>query len=511
MASQPEIDLPLHPRQGQAFLSSATEILYGGAAGGGKSYLFRVAAIAWCLQIPGLQVYLFRREFPDLWKNHMTGSGSFPELLAPLVKSGHAKINANDKVIKFPHNGSAIHLCHCQYEKDVYGYQGAEIHVLIIDELTQWPVSMYRYLRGRVRLGGLKIPDAFIRKVDSLDRVDEAERALYRKDGDKYFLELFPRVLTGANPGGIGHNWVKGGFIDIATAGDIVVMPKEEGGMRRQFIPALLEDNPTLVENDPGYELRLEGLGSKELVKAMRHGNWNIVAGGAFDDVWVEARVVVPRFEVPVSWAVDRSHDWGSSKPFANLWTAEADGTEATLPDGRKFCPPRGSLIVCHEWYGSKAPNEGVKISPRDVALGIVEREASLVQGGWVKTKPRSGPADNSISAEPIPGQPTIAKEMGGVGIYWTASDKSPGSRKTGLELMRARLTEAGKDRPEAPALFVMDHCRGLISRLPVLPRDKKNPDDVDSAAEDHDYDALRYRVLATKASVTSIRMGTAQ
>lgn len=477
--SQPRVDLRLHPRQGRAYLSRATEILYGGAAGGGKSHLFRVAAISWCLQIPGLQVYLFRREFPDLWKNHMTGAGSFPELLAPLVNCGAAKINTNDKVIRFPQVRSAIHLCHCQYEKDVYGYQGAEIHVLIIDELTQWLEPMYRYLRGRVRLGGLEIPD--------------------RLKG------AFPRVLNGANPGGIGHNWVKKGFIDIAPAGELTQMPKDEGGMLRQFIPALLEDNPTLLENDPDYEDRLEGLGSVALVKAMRRGDWNIVAGGAFDDVWTD-RVVVPRFKVPSSWAVDRSHDWGSAKPFANLWFAEADGTEATLPDGRKFCPPRGSLVVAHEWYGSNGrPNEGLKMGARQVAKGIKEREAELVKAGWFASTPRPGPADNSIRDVADPAMPSIEKEMAAEGVRWHESDKSPGSRKNGLELIRSRLKEAGKGRPEAPALYVMEHCRGLISRLPTLPRDAKNPDDVDSKAEDHDYDALRYRVLKqTRATTTT-------
>ncbi len=482
MAS-PQVDLRLHPKQGRAFLSQATEILYGGAAGGGKSYLFRAAATAWCLQIPGLQVYLFRREFPDLWKNHMTGSGSFPEMLAPLVKVGASRINSNDKVIRFPHNGAAIHLCHCQYEKDVYGYQGAEIHVLIIDELTQWLASMYRYLRGRVRLGGLKIPDPL--------------------------AGCFPRVLCGANPGGIGHNWVKSDFIDVAPESEIVQMPPKDGGMRRQFIRAKLEDNPTLVENDPGYEQRLEGLGSAELVKAMRQGDWNIVSGGALDDVWSD-RIILPRFKVPTSWTVDRSHDWGSSKPFANLWFAEADGTEATLQDGSKFAPPRGSLIVCHEWYGSNGPNEGLKMPARDVAKGIIEREKALRESGWITGAVRSGPADNSIRAVSQPGTPTIADEMSSAGVSWSDSDKAPGTRKIGLELLRARLQEAGKSAPEAPGLWIMNHCLGLISRLPVLPRDAKNPDDVDSSAEDHDYDALRYRVLAAKRGATIIKLGFA-
>lgn len=483
-----DLTLPLHAKQGRAFQSIATEILYGGAAGGGKSHLFRVAAIVWCLLIPGLQVYIFRRLSPDLWKNHMEGPGGFPELLAPLVNHRHAKINESKGQIRF-RNGSVIHLCHCQYEKNVTSYQGAEIHVLIIDELTQWTASMYRYLRGRVRLGGLKIPAAF--------------------------HGIFPRILSGANPGGIGHNWVKAGFIDLAPPLALTRMSTKEGGMLRQYVPARLEDNPTMAANDPSYEARLEGLGNAALVRAMRAGDWNIVAGGAFDDIWTPegvSRIVVPRFRLPPGWRHDRSHDWGSTKPFANLWFGESDGTEAVFPDGRKFCPPKGSLIVAHEWYGCKAdePNVGIKMPAKDVGARIIAIEKELLAAKWFGRMPSPGPADNAIRNVSDEGTPNIEDELAKGGAKWTTSDKAPGSRRVGLELVRGRLLEAAKPLPEGPGLYVMEHCRGAIARWPVLPRDPNDSDDVDSNAEDHDYDALRYRVLASKppkATVTALRI----
>lgn len=471
-----QLDLTLHAKQTQAYESTATEILYGGAAGGGKSHLFRVASILWCASIPGLQVYLFRRLFDDLYKNHMEGPTSFLALLSPWMQSGHVKFNLSKNFIEF-WNGAKIHLCHCQYDKDVLKYQGAEIHVLLMDELTHFSPFVYRYLRGRLRLGGLAVPEPL--------------------------KGVFPRILCGSNPGGPGHNWVKAGFVDMAAPMVISKMEKTEGGLLRQYIPARLDDNPTLLANDPDYAERLEGLGNPALIKAMREGDWNIVAGGALDDVWTP-RVVVPRFKVPSTWRVDRSFDWGSSHPFAVTWFAEADGTEATLPDGAKWSPPRGTLVLCHEWYGASGPNVGLKMSPRDVAKGIKEREASLVAGEWVHA-PYAGPADNQISAVSQPGTPTIADEMAREGIRWNASDKAPGTRKIGLELLRSRIREAGKERPEEPALYLMDHCRAAISQLPVLPRDARNPDDVDTAAEDHLYDAVRYRVLAAKRQVTSI------
>lgn len=278
--------------------------------------------------------------------------------------------------------------------------------------------------------------------------------------------------------------------------------------MRRQYIPALLTDNPTQAENDPDYADRLTGLGSPELVRAMLEGDWNIVAGGALDDVWSD-RLVVPRFRVPDSWRVDRSFDWGSTHPFAVCWWAEADGTEAEMPDGRQWSPPPGSLVMCHEWYGAEGPNKGLKMAPRDVAIGIRDVEQQL-SAGKMAGPVMPGPADNQISAVSQPGTPTIADEMASVGVHWTSSDKAPGTRKIGLELLRSRMREAGKDHPENPAIYIMDHCRNAIAQLPVLPRDPKKPDDVDTDSEDHMYDAIRYRVLAGKPMAMTMKLGRA-
>jgi len=323
------------------------------------------------------------------------------------------------------------------------------------------------------------------------------------------FIGKLPMILCGSSPGGVGHCWVRKTYVNAAPPFEVVKQDKAEGGMLRQFIPAKLADNPTLMENDPEYLDRLEGLGDAALVRAMRDGDWNIVAGGALDDVWTE-RLIKPRFKVPHSWRIDRSFDWGSSHPFSVLWWAQADGTEATLEDGSKFAPPRGSIVLFHEWYGAKGPNEGLKMPPRDVAKGINLREASLIDGGWIAGKPKAGPADNQISAVNQPGTPTIADEMAGEGVRWQPSEKSPGSRKIGLELMRSRIREAGKDYPENPAMYIMNHCVQAIDHLPVLPRDPKNPDDVDSSAEDHDYDAARYRVLASNDRPMNLNIGVA-
>ncbi len=473
----------LHPKQRTAFESGATEILYGGAAGGGKSHLFRRAAIEWCEWVPGLQVYIFRREFGDLFKNHMEGPSAFPVMIADKVQRGEARIVWSKNQIRFRNGpngteegGSVIHLCHCQHEKDAYGYQGAEIHVLMIDELTQWTRKMYTFLRSRVRLGGLKVP--------------------------KWLQGRFPRILCGANPGGIGHNWVKAMFVDFAAALEVKQAERDDGGMRRQYIPALLEDNPSLTENDPDYEQRLEGLGDPALVKAMRGGIWDIVSGGYLDDLWSRDVHVLRPFPIPSSWRIDRSFDWGSSKPFSVGWWAESDGTwEEGVPP-----LPRGSLVRIAEWYGwdGKTPNVGARLSDTDVARGIVERERSFPWGARV----RPGPADSSIFVAD-PGKPSIGQNMAKAGARWEEADKSPGSRKNGWEAMR-RMLKAARDRDmDQPHLYVFDTCTHFIRTVPVLPRSSRDPDDVDTEAEDHIGDESRYRIMAPKrtASTTSFRV----
>lgn len=471
-----DIDLGrIHPRQGDALESTATEILYGGAAGGGKSHLMRIAAIYWCILIPGLQVYIFRRTFPDLWKNHMEGPSGFPSLLAPLVTQKLVGIDNSNGIVKFP-NGSKIFLCHCQYEKDVYKYQGAEIHVLMMDELTHFTAKQYRFLRGRVRIGGLVIPEAF--------------------------RGLFPRILCCSNPGGIGHNWVKASWVDLAPPMAITQMEPVDGGMLRQYIPAKLEDNPTLTENDPNYESRLEGLGDPALVRAMRNGDWNIVSGGMFDDVWSEAVHSVAPFDIPSSWSIDRTFDWGSAKPFSVGFWAESDGTEATLADGTRKAWPRGTLFRIAEIYGwNGQPNEGCRKLAVEVAREIKAYCADVPWGRRV----RPGPADNSVfDAE---NGVCIADDMARLGVSWTRSDKSPGSRKTGWEAMRRMFKACRKSPQEEAGLYVFNTCRHFLRTVPVLPRDEKKPDDIDTNAEDHIADEARYRVLAVHNIAKTLEM----
>jgi hypothetical protein len=336
---------------------------------------------------------------------------------------------------------------------------------------------MYTFLRARVRLGGLKIP--------------------------RWLKGMFPRVLTGANPGGIGHNWVKAMFVDFAPEGDAVLAPRKDGGMRRQFIRAVLEDNPTMTENDPAYEDRLEGLGDPALVRAMRLGDWDIVSGGFFDDLWRRDRHVLTPFPIPHSWRIDRSFDWGSAKPFSVGWWAESDGTRVEVAPGVFRTFPRGSLIRIAEWYGchDDTPDTGLRLPSSEVAKGIKDREKQLtVRGPRGETLPARilpGPADSAIYDVDDEASQSVATTMAKHGVTWLEADKRPGSRKNGWERLRELLKAAAAATPEEPGLWVFSTCTQFIRCVPVLPRDEKQPDDINTKAEDHIGDETRYRVLA--------------
>lgn len=445
-------------------MSQATEILYGGAAGGGKSHLMRVCAVAWCMQISGLLVYLFRRISGDLIKNHMEGVGGFREMLAPLMQSGHCQIRNDAEIIFW--NGAKIFLCHCQYEKDKYKYQGAEMHVLMVDELTHFSESIYQYLRGRVRLGGLSIPDTV--------------------------QTPFPRILCGSNPGGVGHAWVKKTFVDYVAPMELKQTSAPEGGMVRQYIPAKLADNPTMTINDPHYADRLEGLGNPALVAAMKDGNWDIIDGAYFADFARDKHVLKP-FHIPHHWARIVAFDWGYAAPFAVLWGAVSDGTEKTA-DGKPI--PKNAIVVYREYYGGDN-NVGVRLAADEIADEIKrksgkERFALMV-------------ADPAIFAQN--GGISIAETMSNRGVVFYPADNK---RVAGWQQIQMRLNGTAQSE-HAPLLFVFEQCKHLIRTLPELQHDEHKIEDIDTAMEDHAADALRYlcmtRQLATSAPSENERL----
>jgi hypothetical protein len=460
------LNLDLHPKQQSAFDSAATEILYGGAAGGGKSHLMRVAAVIWCASIPGLQVYLFRRIRDDLVKNHVEGPQGFRQMLAGWVQCGFVTIVEDE--IRF-WNGSKIYLCHCKDEKDRFKYQGSEIHVLLVDELTHFTDKIYRFLRNRVRMVGITVPEQYRGK--------------------------FPRIICGANPGGIGHQFVKTTFIDGAVPMAVHEAPPSEGGMLRQYIPARLEDNPSMAESDPGYEYRLMGLGSDTLVRAMRHGDWDIIEGAFFDNFRKDRHVIKP-FAIPDEWLRFRAGDWGSAKPFSFGWYAVVQDDFRTV---QGLVLPRGALVRYREWYGVKmdaqgkfVPNVGLKMNAENVGAGVRIRDQ--------KENLAYGVLDPAAFSQD--GGPSIAERMmrgtnGKNGSMFRRADNARvvgRGAMGGWDQLRGRLDG---DEDGRAMLYFFETCIHAIRTLPALQHDEDRPEDLDSDMEDHAGDEIRYACMS--------------
>lgn len=345
--------------------------------------------------------------------------------------------------------------------------------------------------------------------------------------GEMMILPPIPlECFATTNPYGIGHLWVKRMFIDVAEPGvpviteiDVFNPRTQEREVIRKYQVRIFGSYKENIFLDPLYIANLETMTDENKRRAWLHGDWDIVAGGALDDVWKRDVHVIPRFKVPHNWKIKRSFDWGSSHPFSVGWWAEANGEEVKLPDGRKFRPRPKSLIRIFEWYGSKGAtkshggllpksgelgfNQGVKFSSKEIALGIKAIESHLKKEGWIHQTPMGGPADLPRPQESD--TPSIEKKMADLGVRWTEPDKASGSRMVGLQLLRDRL-EASVEG-EGRGIYFMDNCRVTIAGLPTLPRDEKLLDDVDTDAEDHFYDDVRYQVLDADADyATDIR-----
>jgi hypothetical protein len=428
------------------------EIFYGGARGGGKTDGMLGDFIKHSNQYGAFaRGVFFRRTFKQLEEVQRRASELFPKFGAIWHKG--------DQVWVFP-NGATLKLRHLWDEKDAENYQGHSYTWVCMEEVTNWPTS---------------------------NPIDMIRATLRSADGVSVRLRL-----TG-NPGGVGHNWVKQRYVIPAPKG-FKIITDFETEEKRVFIPARLEDNKALTTSDPNYERRLLQSGSPALVKAWRYGNWDIVAGGFFDDIWNPDYHILKPFKIPPTWEFRLSFDWGSARPSSlGIW-AVSDGTMA---EGTNTYFPRGSLIRVGEWYtvkkderGYVKPNVGLGLNNAQLGSGIVER----IKGRNCK---------NSVA------DPSIFTKAGGPSIYDQLRDgartaggfftfsKADNNRVSGWQKMREMLKNSCTDRPEKAGLWIFDNCTDWIRTVPVLQRDQKNPDDIDTEAEDHAADETRYAIMS--------------
>jgi hypothetical protein len=413
--------------------------------------------------------------------------------LFPLFDDGAKFLSSTSQLKWVWPTGEELLLRSAPNEKSYPAYHGHEYPWIAVNEVTKYATS------------------AFLDAIMSTNRssYEESVNAPILPNGERMKTGPIPlRVNLTTNSYGPGILWVKRRFINPKPNGHIyrtyidVIDPKTglEVKVERTQVAIFSHwsENPKL---DPKYIAFLKSIDDEAKRASWYSGSWDIVAGGALSDVWRPKVQIKPRFKIPKGWYVDRAMDWGSSHPFWVGWFAETNGEEATIihPDGRieKFCPPPGTIVLIHEWYGTKeiGTNKGLKLGSEDVALGIKTIEAELLYYKWVEGPINDGPADNQIRNVNDANSDTIAKKMEDLGVYWMPSDKAPGTRPIGLQLMRDRLSASIKG--EGKGFYMMAHCLAFIETVPLLQRDEKHIDDVDTNGEDHPYDGGRYRILA--------------
>jgi hypothetical protein len=430
-----------NPGPQTVFLASPErEVLYGGSAGGGKSYAMLADPLRYMAhpQFSGLLLRHTTEELRELiWKSQEM----YPKIY-PGIKWSERKMQWVTP------QGGRLWFSYLDRDEDVLRYQGLAFSWVGFDELTQWATPFaWNYMRSRLRSTA---PD----------------------------LPIYMRATT--NPGGPGHAWVKKMFIDPAKpgnsfwatdveTGEALVYPKGHGKegqplFKRRFIPALLRDNPYLAEQGD-YETMLLSLPEHQR-KQLLEGNWDVAEGAAFPEFNRNIHVVDP-FDIPKNWVKFRSCDYGYGSFSAVLWFA-------VTPDEQ--------LVVYRELYVSK-------VLAKDLAKRVLEVEHN---DGNIKY----GILDSSCWHKRGDTGPSLAEQMIMEGCRWRPSDRSAGSRVAGKNELHRRLQI--DDITEEPRLLMMSNCTNLIAQLPVLPLDKNNPEDIDTKVNyDHLYDALRYGVMS--------------
>jgi hypothetical protein len=452
------------------------ETLYEGTRGPGKTdallmdfaqYCGRGYAEAW-------RGILFRQTFPQLGDVIAKSKKWFN---STQFAKGKPQYNEAKSQWEWP-TGEVLLLRHFLRDDDYWNFHGHEYPWVGWEELCNWPsLTGYKRMMSCCRSSKPGLPRHY-------------------------------RATT--NPYGPGHNLVKTRFRLPSHRFTPILDAKDEHGELeppRFAVFGHINENKILLEADPDYISRIRAAARNTAeFDAWLHGSWDIVAGGMFDDLWQTKHHVVEPFDIPGSWYINRSFDWGSSSPFSVGWWAESDGTDIKLPNGRWRSTVPGDLYRIGEWYGCRpgAPNEGLRMLATDIAKGIREREEAVGLAGLVK----DGPADTSIfnaengvciatdMAQPV----LIGNGRYAPGVTWARADKNPHSRKTGWEKMRQYLAGAlpsAAGPREKPGLFFFSNCKDAINLIPVTPRDEKKLDDVDTESEDHIADEIRYRVRA--------------
>ena len=400
------------------FLAAAeTDVLYGGAAGGGKSYAMLVDPLRYAHRAAH-RALIIRRSMPELRELIDKSRELYPKAFPG------CKYREVEKLWNFP-SGAKVEFGFLERDADVYRYQGQAYSWIGFDEITHLPTEFaWNYLASRLRT------------TDS---------------------EIVPYMRCTANPGGVGAHWVKKRYIEPSEPDKSFL---GQDGLTRKFIPARLEDNPFLA-TDGRYEQMLKALPPTQR-KQLLEGNWDVNEGAAFTEFNIEEHVIPP-FQIPIHWERVKGIDYGYASESACIWAA--------------MDPSDGTLIVYRELYrkGLTGEDLGRKITEMEIedpfsVQGVLDTAA------WSRTGTTG---------------PTVGESLVRQGHKLRRADKNRIQGKIQIHEY-LRLQPSGR-----PRLQIFSSCPSLIRELQGIPLDKSNPEDVDTHAPDHAYDALRYLIMS--------------
>ena len=393
------------------------DVLYGGAAGGGKSYAMLIDPLRYAHR-SAHRALILRRSMPELRELIDKSRELYPRAFPG------CRYKEVEKLWSFP-SGAKVEFGFLERDADVYRYQGQAYSWIGFDEITHLPTEFgWNYLASRLRTTDPEI-------------------------------ETYMRCT--ANPGGVGATWVKKRYIDPHPPNETFTGPDN---LSRKFIPARLEDNPYLAY-DGRYEEMLKALPPTQR-KQLLEGNWDVNEGAAFTEFDLDVHVITP-FAIPISWDRVKGIDYGYASESACIW-ATVDPTD-------------GTLIVYRELY-----RKGLT----GVDLGAIITQMELEDPYSVQ-----GVLDTAAWAKTGTTGPTVGESLVRAGHKLRPADKNRIQGKIQIHEY-LKVQQSGR-----PRLQILNTCPNLIRELQSIPLDKINPEDVNTHAPDHAYDALRYLIMS--------------
>ena len=393
------------------------DVLYGGAAGGGKSYAMLIDPLRFAHRAAH-RALILRRSMPELRELIDKSRELYPKAFPG------CKYKEVEKLWNFP-SGAKVEFGFLERDADVYRYQGQAYSWIGFDEITHLPTEFgWNYLASRLRT------------TDP---------------------EITPYMRCTANPGGVGATWVKKRYVDPYPPNESFT---GEDNLTRKFIPARLDDNPYLAE-DGRYEEMLKALPPTQR-KQLLEGNWDVNEGAAFTEFEQDVHVITP-FEIPISWERTKGIDYGYASESSCVW-----GT---------VDPSDGTLIIYRELYQKGLT--GVDLGDRITQMELSDPysvQGVLDTAAWARTGTTG---------------PTVGESLIRAGHKLRRADKNRIQGKIQIHEY-LKVQQSGR-----PRLQIFNTCPNLIRELQSIPLDRSNPEDVDTHAPDHAYDALRYLIMS--------------